>query len=33
MISRFFPGRRDVLAAIDDQIIRDVLGPVQAGKA
>ncbi len=33
MISRFFPGARDELAAIDEEIIFDVLGPVLPGKA
>ena len=33
MISRFFPGARDELAAIDDEIARGALGPVQHGKA
>ena len=32
-ISRFFPGVRDELAAIDDEIVRGALGPVQLGKA
>jgi fructose-1,6-bisphosphatase/inositol monophosphatase family enzyme len=32
-VSRFFPGVRDVLAAIDDDIVADVLGPPIAGKA
>jgi fructose-1,6-bisphosphatase/inositol monophosphatase family enzyme len=32
-ITRFFPGARDVLAAIDDEIVFDALGPVQPGKA
>lgn len=32
-IARFFPGARDHLAAIDDEIIRAVLGPVRPGKA
>ncbi len=32
-ISRFFPGARDVLAAIDEEIILGALGPVQPGKA
>ncbi len=32
-ISRFFPGVRDELAAIDDEIVRHALGPVVAGKA
>lgn len=33
MISRFFPGGRDVLAQIDEDIVRNILGDVQAGKA
>jgi hypothetical protein len=33
MISRFFPGLREELAAIDEEIVRGALGPVQAGKA
>lgn len=33
MISRFFPGTRDTLAAIDEEIILGALGPVQPGKA
>jgi len=33
MISRFFPGVREELAAIDDEIVREALGPVQPGKA
>jgi len=32
-VSRFFPGARDVLAAIDDEIVADVMGPSVAGKA
>jgi hypothetical protein len=32
-VSRFFPGVRDVLAAIDDEIIAEVLGPPVASKA
>ena len=32
-VSRFFPGARDVLAAIDDEIAAAVLGPPVAGKA
>lgn len=32
-IARFFPGAREVLAAIDEEIVRAVLGPVQRGKA
>jgi len=31
-ISRFFPGIREELAAIDEEIIRGALGPVQQGK-
>jgi len=33
MISRFFPGIRAELAAIDDEIVEAVLGPAQPGKA
>ena len=32
-VSRFFPGARDVLAAIDDEIVADVMGAATAGKA
>jgi len=32
-VSRFFPGARDVLAAIDDEIVAEVMGPATAGKA
>ncbi len=32
-VSRFFPGARDELAAIDEQIVREALGPVRPGKA
>ncbi|MEP7269904.1 MAG: inositol monophosphatase [Acidobacteriota bacterium] len=32
-IARFFPGAREELAAIDEEIVRGALGPVQAGKA
>jgi hypothetical protein len=32
-VSRFFPGARDVLAAIDDEIVAEVMGPAAAGKA
>ncbi len=32
-ISRFFPGARDELAAIDDELMEAVLGPVEAGRA
>ena len=33
MISRFFPGAREELAAIDEEIVRAVLGPAISGKA
>lgn len=33
MISRFFPGARDVLAEIDEEIVREALGKPQSGKA
>ncbi len=33
MIARFFPGVRDVLAAIDEEIVRGALGPALPGKA
>lgn len=33
MIARFFPGARDVLAEIDEEIVREALGKPQAGKA
>src|SRR5688500_4531368 len=32
-IARFFPGVRDVLAAIDDEIVLGAVGPPQSGKA
>ena len=32
-VSRFFPGARDALAAIDDTIVHGALGPPAAGKA
>lgn len=32
-ISRFFPGVRDELAAIDEEITREAIGPVKPGKA
>ena len=32
-VSRFFPGARDVLAAIDDEIVAEVMGRGVAGKA
>jgi len=33
MITRFFPGVRDVLAAIDEEIVQGALGPAPPGKA
>ncbi|MEZ4866292.1 MAG: hypothetical protein R3C14_33555 [Caldilineaceae bacterium] len=33
MIARFFPSAREVLAEIDEEIVREALGPVQPGKA
>jgi fructose-1,6-bisphosphatase/inositol monophosphatase family enzyme len=33
MVSRFFPGARAELAAIDEEIVHGALGPVQPGKA
>src|SRR5262245_9136705 len=33
MVSRFFPGARDELAAIDEEIVQGALGPPRAGKA
>jgi len=33
MVSRFFPGAREELAAIDEEIVRGALGEVQPGKA
>ncbi|MGC8794275.1 MAG: inositol monophosphatase, partial [Bryobacteraceae bacterium] len=32
-LARFFPGARDVLAALDDEIVRAALGPLRPGKA
>ena len=32
-VARFFPGAREELAAIDEEIVRGVLGPVMPGKA
>jgi fructose-1,6-bisphosphatase/inositol monophosphatase family enzyme len=32
-VTRFFPGARDVLAAIDDEIVRDTVGAPPPGKA
>jgi hypothetical protein len=33
MVARFFPGAREELAAIDEEIVRGALGPVLPGKA
>jgi len=33
MLARFFPGAREVLAAIDDEVVFAALGPPDAGKA
>jgi len=33
VLSRFFPGNRAVLAAIDDEVVEAVLGPPRRGKA
>jgi len=33
VVARFFPGMREELAAIDEEIVRGALGPVVAGKA
>ncbi len=33
MISRFFPGAREELAAIDEEIVEGALGPPREGKA
>src|SRR3712207_5844184 len=32
-VSRFFPGARDELAAIDEEVVMGALGPVRPGKA
>ncbi len=32
MISRYFPGVREVLAEIDEEVVQGALGPVQFGK-
>jgi fructose-1,6-bisphosphatase/inositol monophosphatase family enzyme len=32
-VSRFFPGSREELASIDDEVVRAILGPPQPGKA
>lgn len=33
MVTRFFPGAREELAAIDEELVRGALGPVRPGKA
>ena len=33
MVARFFPGAREELAAIDEEIVAGALGPVRPGKA
>lgn len=33
MVARFFPGAREILAAIDEEIVMGALGPVREGKA
>lgn len=33
MLSRFFPGARDELAAIDEEVVKAVLGPPRPGRA
>ena len=33
MLARFFPGARDVIAAMDEEIVRGALGPSPPGKA
>ncbi len=33
MLARFFPGAREEIAAIDEEIVQAALGPVQPGKA
>ncbi|NND72272.1 MAG: inositol monophosphatase [Rhodothermales bacterium] len=32
-VSRFFPGGREVLASIDDELVESLIGPVQKGRA
>ncbi len=32
-VARFFPGPREVLTAVDEEIVAEVLGPVRPGKA
>ncbi len=32
-LSRFFPGARDAIAAVDEEVVRAVLGPPPAGRA
>lgn len=33
MLSRFFPGARDAIAALDEELVRALLGPPPAGRA
>jgi fructose-1,6-bisphosphatase/inositol monophosphatase family enzyme len=33
MLSRFFPGARDAIAELDEELVRAVLGPLPAGRA
>jgi hypothetical protein len=33
MLTRFFPGARDAIAALDEEIVRSVLGPLPPGRA
>jgi fructose-1,6-bisphosphatase/inositol monophosphatase family enzyme len=33
MLTRFFPGARDAIAALDEELVRAVLGPLPAGRA
>jgi fructose-1,6-bisphosphatase/inositol monophosphatase family enzyme len=33
MLSRFFPGARDAIAEVDEELVRAVLGPLPAGRA
>jgi hypothetical protein len=32
-VTRFFPGARDVLAAVDDEVVERILGPARYGRA
>jgi fructose-1,6-bisphosphatase/inositol monophosphatase family enzyme len=33
MLARFFPGARDILAAVDEEMVRRTIGPSEPGKA